>query len=75
MKFLRIFPEMWARTTWPFGNSTRNMVPGNTCVTVPTTWIGSSFVDMQKQSLPRHWILRGAGRHLGNRDARGKGHF
>ena len=43
IKFLRIFPEMWARTSCPLGSATRNMVPGNTWVTVPCNAIGSSF--------------------------------
>ena len=47
------FPEMWARTTWPFGNSTRNMVPGSTCVTVPISWIGSSLLVMRGQAAVR----------------------
>src|ERR1700692_1172233 len=43
MKCLRILPEIWARTLrWP-GRSTRNIVPGNTCVTVPSVTICSSF--------------------------------
>src|SRR5208282_6078374 len=42
MKFLRIFPEIWASTSWPFGRATRNIVPGSTCVTVPVNSIGSS---------------------------------
>lgn len=46
MKFLRILPEMWARTSWPFGNATRNIVPGKTCVTVPVNSIGSSLATV-----------------------------
>src|SRR5437762_720569 len=43
MKCLRIFPEICASTLrWP-GRSTRNIVPGNTCVTVPSATIGPSF--------------------------------
>src|ERR1700686_1548662 len=43
MKCLRILPEIWARTLrWP-GRSTRNIVPGNTSVTVPSVTICSSF--------------------------------
>jgi len=43
MKCLRILPEMCARTLrWP-GRSTRNIVPGKTCVTVPSVMICSSF--------------------------------
>ena len=29
MKCFRILPEMWARTLWPFSNSTRNIALGN----------------------------------------------
>jgi len=43
MKCLRILPEMWARTLRPFGRSTRNIVPGKTAVTVPSSLIASSF--------------------------------
>lgn len=43
MKCLRILPEMCARTSCPSGKATRNMVPGKTCVTDPTSSIGSSF--------------------------------
>ena len=43
MKCLRILPEICARTLrWP-GRSTRNIVPGKTCVTVPSVMICSSF--------------------------------
>jgi len=42
-KFFRILPEMWASTSCPLGNATRNIVPGNTCVTVPPSSIGSSL--------------------------------
>src|SRR5215831_15529852 len=43
MKFLRILPEIWARTSWPLGKATRNMVPGKTWVTEPVNSIGSSL--------------------------------
>jgi hypothetical protein len=43
MKCLRILPDMWASTLrWP-GRSTRNIVPGNTCVTVPSVTICPSL--------------------------------
>ena len=43
MKCFRILPDIWARTLrWP-GRSTRNIVPGNTCVTVPSVTICPSF--------------------------------
>ena len=54
MKFLRIFPEMWARTSWPLGRATRNMVPGNTCVTEPVNSMGSSFGTLPiQQGVPQ----------------------
>src|SRR6266850_5746600 len=43
MKCLRILPEMWAKTLREPGRSTRNIVPGKTCVTVPSVTICSSF--------------------------------
>src|SRR5438874_8636479 len=43
MKCLRIFPEICASTLRCPGRSTRNIVPGNTCVTVPSVTICSSF--------------------------------
>src|SRR5947207_7900014 len=43
MKCLRILPEICARTFRCPGSSTRNIVPGNTCVTVPSVTICSSF--------------------------------
>src|ERR1044071_2487274 len=43
IKCLRILPEIWARTLRFPGRSTRNIVPGNTCVTVPSVTICSSF--------------------------------
>src|SRR5213594_2467299 len=43
MKFLRIFPEMCARTTCLFSSSTLNMAFGSVSTTVPTTSIASSF--------------------------------
>src|ERR1700677_2241952 len=51
MKFLRILPEMCARTSCPLGSATRNMVPGNTCVTVPSNSIGSSLATLPDLSL------------------------
>src|SRR6266568_9352254 len=43
MKCFRILPDTCASTLrWP-GRSTRNIVPGSTCVTVPSATIGPSF--------------------------------
>src|SRR4029450_342086 len=40
---MRIFPEMWASTLWPFSNSTRNMALGRGSTTVPSSTIASSL--------------------------------
>ncbi len=40
---MRIFPEMWAKTLWPFSSSTLNMAFGRGSVTVPSSTIASSF--------------------------------
>src|SRR5207248_7217530 len=48
MKCLRILPEICARTLRCPGRSTRNMVPGNTCVTVASVTICSSFGTEKK---------------------------
>src|SRR3989442_14032221 len=43
MKFMRILPEMCARTLCPFSSSTRNIAFGSGSMTVPSTWTPSSF--------------------------------
>src|SRR6266508_1149518 len=43
MKFMRIFPEMCARTACPFWSSTLNMALGRASETVPSTSITSLF--------------------------------
>ncbi len=43
MKFIRIFPEIWARIRCPFSNSTRKVALGSVSRTVPSTSIGSSL--------------------------------
>src|SRR5215208_8055079 len=54
MKCLRILPEICARTLrWP-GRSTRNIVPGKTCVTVPSVMICSSFAIAPLIYAPAH---------------------
>src|SRR5205814_908464 len=40
---MRIFPEMWASTLWPFSSSTRNMALGRGSTTVPSSTIASSL--------------------------------
>jgi hypothetical protein len=42
MKRLRILPEIWARTRCSLARATRNMVPGNTDMIVPSTAIDFS---------------------------------
>jgi len=52
IKCLRILPEICARTLrWP-GRSTRNIVPGKTCVTVPSVMICSSFAIARRIYAP-----------------------
>ena len=41
MKFIRSLPLMWAKTLWPFSNSTANIVLGSGSMTVPSTSIAS----------------------------------
>ena len=54
IKCLRILPEICARTLrWP-GRSTRNIVPGKTCVTVPSVMICSSFATVRRIYAPAH---------------------
>src|ERR1700691_5343773 len=43
MRCMRIFPELCARTVYPFSNSTRNMALGRGSTTVPSTVNASSF--------------------------------
>src|SRR5688572_23169772 len=43
IKCMRILPETWARTLWPFSSSTRNMALGSGSTIFPSIWIFSSF--------------------------------
>src|ERR1700684_877818 len=43
LRCIRIFPELCARTVYPFSNSTRNMALGRGSTTVPSTVNASSF--------------------------------
>jgi len=43
MKFFRILPETWARTSWFVSSFTLNMALGNVSTTVAMTSIASSF--------------------------------
>jgi hypothetical protein len=56
MRCMRIFPELCARTVYPFSNSTRNMAFGRGSTTVPSTVNASSF------GLLRFFLLVTAGR-------------
>src|SRR5580765_6773378 len=52
MKCIRILPEMWASTLWPFSSSTRNIAFGSGSTTVPSTWMPSSFATAVMPSNP-----------------------
>ena len=43
MKFFRSFPEMWARTSWPFSRRTLNIAFGKGRITSPSTSMASFF--------------------------------
>src|SRR5437764_12139533 len=40
---MRIFPEMWPRTTWPFSSFTRNIALGRVSTISPCIWMVSSL--------------------------------
>src|SRR5918993_3134469 len=40
---MRIFPEMWASTLWPFSSSTRNIAFGSDSTIVPSSTMASSL--------------------------------
>src|SRR6058998_148025 len=40
---MRIFPEMWPSTTWPFSNFTRNVALGKFSTISPCIWMTSSL--------------------------------
>src|SRR3989338_8763607 len=44
IKFMRIFPETCARTTWPFSSCTLNMALGRVSIISPSVSISSSFI-------------------------------
>ena len=46
MKFIRILPEARARTSWPLGSSTLNVVLGKASLTRPSTSIASFLAQM-----------------------------
>jgi len=58
---MRIFPEMWASTLWPFSNSTRNIAFGSDSTIVPSRTIASSFGFGSGFSLLLSRGFRGAG--------------
>jgi hypothetical protein len=78
MRCMRIFPELCARTVYPFSNSTRNMAFGNGSTTVPSTVNASSFGllrffllvtarrDVKEQKLLHGWTSRHAKRPADN---------
>src|SRR5512140_3110114 len=43
MKFIRIFPEIWARTLWPLSRLTLNIAFGSVSVITPSTLMGPCF--------------------------------
>src|SRR5512135_67636 len=56
MKFLRIFPDTWARTWCLFSSSTRNIAFGSDSSTTPVTSIVSSFATgSPRYEGLRHW--------------------
>lgn len=56
MKFIRIFPETWAKTLCPFLSSTLNIAFGKVSTTLPSTTIGSSFW-LIPPFLKHSWLL------------------
>src|SRR5688572_21059879 len=49
---LRILPDVYARTSWPFSSCTRNMPPCSTSFTTPSTSIWSSRLNPTPVSIP-----------------------
>src|SRR5205814_725464 len=73
MKFIRIFPEMCARTACPFWSSTLNMALGRASETVPSTSITSLFALFDGLLLANYapaTVLRG----LAHAEIRGTAH-
>src|SRR5665213_2524566 len=78
MRCIRIFPELCARTVYPFSNSTRNMAFGRGSTTDPPTVNASSFGllrffllvtaqrDVEEQKLLHGWTSRRAKRSADN---------
>jgi hypothetical protein len=78
MRCMRIFPELCARTVYPFSNSTRNIAFGRGSTTVPSTVNASSFGllrflllvtaqrDVKEQILPYGWTPRRTTRSADN---------
>src|SRR5918994_6496594 len=58
MRCMRIFPEMWANTLWPFSSSTRNMALGRGSMTVPSRTIASSLDFGRGLLLVLLWVPR-----------------
>src|SRR5690554_3590940 len=51
---MRILPEMWPNTTWPFSSLTRKVALGRFSITSPCIWMTSSFAIF----LLPHWQAR-----------------
>src|SRR5262245_17335062 len=64
---MRIFPEMWANTLWPFSSSTLNMALGRGSITVPSRTIASSLglgrADLRRLTGTVGWARASATRH------------
>src|SRR5436305_8160007 len=64
MRFLRILPAVWPRTSWPFSRRTRNIALGSSSTTVPRI---SSNSSLAKRFLSSTSKSRGAlAVHRGN---------
>src|SRR5438477_1529132 len=70
MKFIRIFPEICARTACPFWSSTLNMALGRASETVPSTSITSLFDGLLLANYAPATVLRG----LAHAEIRGTAH-
>src|SRR3982751_5931004 len=46
MRFLRIFPAVWPRTSWPFSRRTRNIALGSSSTTCPRISSNSSLAKL-----------------------------
>src|SRR4051812_32720258 len=51
MRKRRMLPPRVASTVCPLGNVTRNVALGSTSVTVPSSWMASSFAILSRSNL------------------------